>query len=137
MERILKRGFVKGRTYLITDEAGTGKTIFSLQFLLEGIRNGKKCLFIFPVDPLEEVEKNIKSFGWSLNGIDLVYLTPQEIKDLGEYKIFLPSEVEAEEIWSSLFKTIEEKSPERLVIDGASFLLLLSTDEYQFRKKNF
>jgi|Deesub1362A_J573_1020465.scaffolds.fasta_scaffold00030_59 circadian clock protein KaiC len=136
LDIILKGGFlIKGRSYLVVGEAGTGKTILSIQFLLEGVKNNEKCLFISLAEPVEEIERNIKNFGWSLEGIDLIDLTPKEVKETGEYRVFPPSEVEAEEVWGSILKAIEEKNPQRVVIDGASFLLSLSTDEYQFRKK--
>lgn len=135
LDTILKGGFLKGRSYLLTGKAGTGKTIFSIQFLLEGVKNNEKCLFISLAEAVEEIERNIKGFGWSLEGIDLIDLTPKEIKEAGEYRIFPPSEVEADEVWSSILKAIDKKNPQRIVIDCASFLLALSTDEYQFRKK--
>lgn len=134
-DTILKGGLLKNRTYLVVGEAGTGKTLASIQFLINGVKNGEKCLFVSLVEPIAEIEKNIQSFGWSLEGIEVLDLTPKELKETGEYKVFFPSEVEEEEIWDSILKAIDDKKPQRMVLDGASILLSLSTSEYQFRKK--
>ncbi len=51
-----------------------------------------------------------------------------------EYHVFVPEEVEQTPIWESLYRIIDEKRPNRLVIDSSTLLRYLSTDEYQFRK---
>lgn len=45
LDIVLKGGFLTGRAYLIVGTAGTGKTIFSIQFLREGRRKGEKGSF--------------------------------------------------------------------------------------------
>ncbi|HEX2862192.1 MAG TPA: ATPase domain-containing protein, partial [Lacunisphaera sp.] len=43
---ILNGGLPRDRLYLILGEPGVGKTTLALQFLLEGIRQGEKALYI-------------------------------------------------------------------------------------------
>jgi circadian clock protein KaiC len=42
LDSLIEGGFPKGRSILVTGEPGTGKTIFSLQFLVEGLARGGK-----------------------------------------------------------------------------------------------
>ncbi|MEM2286398.1 MAG: ATPase domain-containing protein, partial [Thermoproteota archaeon] len=37
LDRIIDGGLIRGKTYLVAGETGTGKTIFSLRFILKGI----------------------------------------------------------------------------------------------------
>ena len=42
LDPLIGGGFIKGRSYLISGEPGTGKTLFSLQYILNGIKKGEK-----------------------------------------------------------------------------------------------
>ena len=134
LDEILHGGFIPRHTYLIVGSAGSGKTILSLQWLLEGLRRGEKCLYITLAEPESEVKRNVTGFGWSLNGLDLLDLSPSgepdEFED-GEYQVFTPSEVERIPIWRSIYRAVQEKQPRRMVIDSITQLRYLSTDEYQ------
>ncbi len=44
LDPLIEGGFPKGRSILVTGEPGTGKTIFALQFLAEGLARGEKCI---------------------------------------------------------------------------------------------
>jgi circadian clock protein KaiC len=46
LDEILGGGFDPDRVYLIEGRPGTGKTTLALQFLLEGVRRGERCLYI-------------------------------------------------------------------------------------------
>jgi circadian clock protein KaiC len=66
LDPMLEGGFPKRRSILITGEPGTGKSIFALQFLVEGLKRNEKCIFVTadegPVDVLEQAA----SMGWDL-----------------------------------------------------------------------
>jgi circadian clock protein KaiC len=136
-DEITQGGLVSGRSYLIVGGPGAGKTLFSLQWLLEGKRCGDRCLYVTLAEPAGEIIRNAAIMGWDLAGIDLVDLSPatepvQAIDE--EYHIFPPSEVEQLPVWSRLLQAIRGKQPQRIVIDSITQLRYLSTDEYQFRK---
>jgi circadian clock protein KaiC len=42
----LMGGFIKGRSYVVLGDAGTGKTTACVQFLLNGLTQGEKGLYI-------------------------------------------------------------------------------------------
>jgi circadian clock protein KaiC len=66
LDPLIEGGFPKGRSILITGEPGTGKSIFALQFLVEGLKRKEKCIFVTadegPLDVLEQAA----SMGWDL-----------------------------------------------------------------------
>lgn len=137
LDAVLHGGFPQGRTFLILGAAGTGKTILSLQWLLDGLRRGEKGLLITLAEPLPELEKNIAPFGWSLEGLDTLDLSPLSETVVGrfeEYRVFPPAEVEEVPLWKRISQAIQERKPKRLVLDSVSILRAMSFDPYQFRK---
>jgi len=137
LDEILNGGFVPSRTYLIVGATGTGKTIFSLQWLLDGLQQGERGLYITLAESASDIRQNARSLGWTLDDIEIIDLAPgREMKDAiaSEYSVFPPSEVERIPIWRAIYSAVEEKRPQRLVIDSATQLRHLSSDEYQFRK---
>ncbi len=46
LDRLLRGGYIKGRTYLLTGDTGTGKTIACLQFLLSALLTGEKAVYV-------------------------------------------------------------------------------------------
>ncbi|RLF99149.1 MAG: hypothetical protein DRN47_04180, partial [Candidatus Wolframiiraptor sp.] len=66
LDQMLGGGLLKGRTYLVTGETGVGKTILSLQFLLEGLKNGEQCIYVSLDERIEGVLRGALSLGWDL-----------------------------------------------------------------------
>ncbi|MDQ3817088.1 MAG: AAA family ATPase [Acidobacteriota bacterium] len=138
LDEIVLGGLITQNSYLIVGGAGTGKTILSFQWLLEGERRGERSLYITLAEPGGKIERNVRSFGWQLEGVKMVDLTPtiaESKQPAAEYQVFHPSEVERTPIWEGIYKAVEEHKPARLVIDSLTQLRYLSTDEYQFRKQ--
>ncbi len=136
-DEILGGGLIAGRSYLISGAAGSGKTVFSIQWLRSAVLSGKKCMYITLSEPGAQIERNVAGFNWSLDGIHVVDLSPDtdgfEDKH-GEYHVFPPSEVENIPAWQSIYHAIDENEPDCVVIDSVTQLRYLATDEYQFRK---
>jgi circadian clock protein KaiC len=66
-DAISKGGLPKHRTTLISGTAGSGKTIFAMQFLASGIRDlGESGVFVTFEESAEDIRKNMRSFGWDL-----------------------------------------------------------------------
>lgn len=138
LDEILHGGLVARRTYLVVGGTGTGKTVLSLQWLREGYQRGETALYITLAEPASEVVRNVAGFGWSLEGIGMLDLSPTggpEEAGLGEYHVFSPGEVERVPVWQAIYQALQEKRPQRVVIDSVTQLRHLSTDEYQFRKQ--
>ena len=137
LDEVLMGGLIPRRTYLIVGRTGTGKTVLSLQWLLAGQKMGEQGLYISLAEPVDEIAKNVASFGWSVEGLAVRELVPSRasIPVEEEYTVFPPSDVESTSIWNAIYQAVEEVRPSRLVIDSAAQLRALSVDEYQFRKQ--
>ena len=137
LDQVLGGGFVVGHSYLLVGKAGTGKTVFGLQWLREGLRRGEHGLYVTLAESGREIQDNAASFGWSLEGMAMADLSPardDSMLDEGEYRVFSPSEVESEPMWTAIAREVDRERPRRVVIDSLTQLRYLSNDAYQFRK---
>lgn len=134
-DEILEGGLVPNRSYLLVGPAGAGKTVLSLQWLLDGARRGERCMCATLSEPPQMMENNIRSFGWSLADVEMLNLTDTNVEQVEDYRVFAPSEVERAPLYRELYDAIEEFRPDRLVIDSLTQLRYVSADEYQFRKQ--
>ena len=56
LDTILLGGFASHRLYLIEGSPGVGKTTLAMQFLLEGVRQGERCLYVTLSETRDEME---------------------------------------------------------------------------------
>ena len=81
---LLYGGFPKGRSYLIAGEPGTGKTLFTLQFLLDGVKNGENGIYISVDEKPHHVIADARAMGWNLDP----YLSSGQLQILDVTKYF-------------------------------------------------
>ncbi len=137
LDFILKGGLPKNRLHLIEGSPGTGKTTLGLQFLLEGVRSGEKCLYITLSESKEELIAVAASHGWSLDGIVIQDLTESgdSLTDNSRYTVFHPSEVELDETTRLILDEVERIDPARIVFDSLSEMRMLASDPLRFRRQ--
>jgi circadian clock protein KaiC len=63
---ISKGGLPINRTTLISGTAGSGKTVFAVQFLAAGMRMGEAGVFVTFEESAADIRQNMRSFGWDL-----------------------------------------------------------------------
>ncbi len=135
LDEILGGGLISGSSYLVRGGPGTGKTTLALQFLLEGIAEGEKSLFITLTETEEKLRQDAYQREFNLEGLVISDLSPScESGDL-TYNIFPSSEVEQSPLITKITQAMREHQPDRLVIDGITQFLYVSPDAYQFRKQ--
>lgn len=59
-------GLPKGRATLISGTAGSAKTVFACQFLVEGIKKGENGVFVTFEESPKAIRKNMRGFGWNI-----------------------------------------------------------------------
>ena len=122
-DKLIEGGFKKNSTNLVMGGTGTGKSIFGIQFLIEGIRKKEKCIFITFEETKREFYSNMRNLGFDLEELEkkgmffFLEYTPEKVKKMLE---------EGGGIIESII--IREKI-QRIVIDSiTSFGLLFERD---------
>jgi len=137
LDDILLGGFQPHRLYLIEGSPGVGKTTLAMQFLLEGARQGERCLYVTLSESRDEMEAVAASHGWSLDGIDIVELSQVEkmIGSRSQNTLFQPAEVEMTRLSELLVSEFDRVKPRRMVLDSLSELRLMAQSPLRYRRQ--
>ncbi|PPQ18046.1 circadian clock protein KaiC [Bradyrhizobium shewense] len=137
LDDILGGGLDANRMYLYEGRPGTGKTTIALQFLLRGVRDGERVLYISLSETRRELNLVAHRHGWSLDGVDIFELVPPEttLDPDRELTVFHPAEMELSETTSLIFKEVERINPTRVVLDSLSELRLLAQNPLRYRRQ--
>ncbi|HJQ55233.1 MAG TPA: ATPase domain-containing protein [Gemmatimonadaceae bacterium] len=136
LDDILGGGLPTNHLYLIDGEPGTGKTTLGLQFLLEGVAEGERGLYVTLSESASELRSVASSHGWSLDGIEIFELAKEAAVDLAEsYTIFHPAEVELQQTVDAVLQAVEKSNPARIVFDSLSEMRLLAREPLRFRRQ--
>jgi circadian clock protein KaiC len=137
LDDVLLGGLNPNRIYLLEGDPGTGKTTLALQFMLEGVRAGQKCLYVTLSETAEELRSVARSHGWSLDAITIFELTPPEANFAADqyYTLLHPSEVELSETIKLILDRIEELQPDRVAFDSLAEIRLLAQDPLRYRRQ--
>jgi circadian clock protein KaiC len=96
LDEITGGGLPKGRPSLICGAAGSGKTLFSMEFIVRGaVEFGEPGVFMAFEEKAEELSTNVASLGFNLDKlqkegllkIDHVQVERSEIEETGEYDL--------------------------------------------------
>ena len=137
LDDVLGGGLRSNRVYLLHGNPGSGKTTLALQFLLEGVRNGEKVLYVTLSETKRELVSVAESHGFSVEGIDIFELIAQE-RDLdpdSQYTMYHPSEIELTVTAKAILDEIARLSPTRVIIDSLSEIKLIAQSPLRFRRQ--
>ncbi len=124
LDPLIEGGLLDDSVNLVTGETGTGKTIFSLQFIWNGLRKGDSGIYITLEERPEDIKADAMMFGWDFEKFEqkglckIIYHDPAQVNNLGSIII--------DEI-----KTLKAK---RLVIDSTSLIGLNIQEPSRIRK---
>jgi circadian clock protein KaiC len=137
LDEVLHGGLISERLYLIDGEPGAGKTTLALQFLLQGVRSGEKCLYVTLSETKLELEAGAKSHGWDIQNIGVVELVAGEAELEGEEQLTMlpPSEIELGETTRGIIESVKRDAPTRMVLDSLSELRLLAQSSIRYRRQ--
>lgn len=123
-DEVSQGGFLSNSVNLISGGTGTGKTIFCLQFLWNGISKFKEdCMYISLEESEESLLADAKSFGWDFSSAKkskctFSYIPPYSIRDFE----------------SGLVEKILRTKSKRVVIDSITSLGMALEDNFERRK---
>jgi circadian clock protein KaiC len=137
LDEILGGGLPADHLFLIEGSPGTGKTTLALQFLLEGVARGEPALYVTLAETRAELDKVARSHSWSLEGLEILELTPPDevLQPELQYTVFHPSDVEMGQTMRAVYDAVERSRPRRLVLDSLSEMRLLSQDSLRLRRQ--
>ncbi|HYF57957.1 MAG TPA: ATPase domain-containing protein [Burkholderiaceae bacterium] len=137
LDEVLHGGLLADRFYLVDGNPGAGKTTMALQYLLEGVRLGERCLYVTLSETRAELIAGAASHGWSLEGIEIVELITEDRELTGddELAMYHPSEVELTETTRRVLTLVERLAPQRMVFDSLSELRLLAQNSLRYRRQ--
>jgi circadian clock protein KaiC len=137
LDAILQGGFPRNHAYLLQGDPGAGKTTLSLQFLLQGARDGDVGLYITLAETRNELNAVARSHGWSLETIRIheQLVREETLREQGETTIFHPAEIELGQTVRAILDEVDRVQPARLVIDSLSEIRLLSQSSLLYRKQ--
>lgn len=132
-DEITGGGLPRGRTTLILGDVGTGKTIFALQTLVNGARQGEPGIFVAFEEHSRQIVANAATFGWDLAALErhrLFFLDarlPADVAATGGFDL------------AGMLAGIEAKAREmgakRIVFDSIDVLLSLLNDPTSERRE--
>ena len=123
LDPLIQQGFKEDSINLIAGEPGSGKTIFAIQFLLEGCKKNEAGIYITFEEKKDKLYEDMASFGWDLEKYEKLGLfkyleyTPEQVK-----KVLVEGGGFIEAI-------IEKIKVKRIVIDSITSFSLLYRDE--------
>ena len=123
LDEITFGGLPAGRTTLVCGGAGSGKTVFAMEFLAHGILDfGEPGVFIAFEETEKDLGQNVASFGYDLQAlqkekklfIDHVFIERGQIEETGEYDL--------EGLFIRLANAVDTVKAKRVVIDSVEVI---------------
>ncbi len=128
LDELMEGGFEEGSVNLITGKTGTGKSIFSAQFLYNGARKYRdRGLYITTGETIKNIKRQSKKFGWDFDSLE---------KD-GYLRIIEVEPYDIEKLMENISVSKDLMSSKRIVIDSISMFELYMQDPYKIRKNLF
>ncbi len=112
LDELIQGGFPKGSNIVVTGAPGSGKSIFAMNYIAQGCKNGEKCLYIAVDQIPDDIAEQAILFNWNFNQweneglIKFVHLNHRSLSEMHTY--------------DELRKLIQENHYDRLVIDSTT-----------------
>jgi circadian clock protein KaiC len=122
-DKLAQGGFKEKSINLVVGGPGSGKTIFAIMFLVEGLKKGEPGIYVTFEEKKEKLYEDMKGFGWDLKKYEesgkFAYLeyTPEQVK-----KVLI-------EGGGTIDSIVTKMKAKRMVIDSVTSFALLYREE--------
>ena len=126
LDDILGGGIPQGHMILFSGNTGTGKTMFGMHFLKQGMNEGENVVFVALEEPIEQVKKTALVHGWDFNRYERagrISFVAANLIDLSTDKLLY-----------QIISAVEGINAKRVIIDSVSTLLSATMTEEQVRQ---
>ncbi len=113
MDKLVGGGIPAGSSVLLAGSCGTGKTIFSLQFLYNGALKNEPGVYVTFEESRDKVLRQGRGFGWDLGGME----------DKGLLDIYVVDTDDMDEILSEIKDRVGGVNAKRLVLDSLTTMM--------------
>jgi circadian clock protein KaiC len=135
LDEITGGGLPRGAATLVCGPAGSGKTVFGIEFLMHGAEMGEGGVYLSFEESKEKIERNIRSLGHDPDRfaaekklfIDHVDSRPQGDAEIGDFELT--------GLFIRLERAIDAVKAQRVVIDGAEALFSTFQNEHVVRRE--
>ena len=130
MDEILNGGIPERSVVLLSGGPGTGKSIFSQQFIWNGLRNGESGIYVALEEHPVQIKKNMMIFGWDVkeyenNGKFIMVDAFTGGIGIGAHQPYVMRDPSDEtELMDVLKEVIKASKAKRVVIDSITSLYL-------------
>lgn len=124
-DNLVEGGFPKGSNILVIGTPGSGKTIFSIQYIVNGALNGEFGIYFTFEEKKESLFLQANQFGWDLEKMEkdgLLKIISIGTDDIGENTI------------GDIVEIITSLKAKRVVVDSVTTLSYLFGDIFTGRK---
>ncbi len=129
LDRIVEGGFEKNSTNLIVGGSGNGKSIFAIQFLMEGLRRNESVLYVAFEEKKKDFYANMLELGWDLEKYEksgkffFLSYTSEKIKKM------------LEEGGGDIEMIVLSKKVQRVVMDSITTFVMLFERDVEMREQ--
>ena len=126
LDDVLCGGIPQGHMILFSGNTGTGKTMFGMHFLKQGIDDGENGVFVALEEPVEQVKKTALAHGWDFNRKEKegrISFVSTNLIDISNDKLLY-----------QIISAVEGINAKRVVIDSISTFLSETMSEEQVRQ---
>jgi circadian clock protein KaiC len=122
-DELVQGGFKEGSINLVAGGPGSGKTLFAIQFLVEGLVHGEPGVYVTFEERKDKLYEDMLGFGWDLEKYEkegkfaFLEYTPEQVK-----KVLI-------EGGGTIDTLVSEMKVKRMVIDSITSFTLLYKDE--------
>lgn len=126
LDELLNGGIPEGNLTLLSGPPGTGKSTFGLQFLIQGVKDGRKGIYVSLGEDRERIIRNLREFGWE--DID-------DYIDDGMIEIMSPELYKYDKLIRDMKNGVRDMGADLVVLDSITVLKSYFEDDFTIRRK--
>ncbi len=125
LDELIEGGLPEGRSFLVSGATGTGKSIFSTQFIYAGATMYKQPGVYVTLDERPNLlREDMLSFGWDLRRLEdenLIEIIDGSVAKIGmpsEEQFSMPTGFDLDKLLLEIMRTVRRMGAKRIVIDS-------------------
>jgi len=127
LDPLIEGGFLRGDVILVVGRSGSGKTIFSTQFIYNGaVQHGEKGVYATFEEDAKTLKRNMLKFGFDL----------EKLEQEGKIKVIDLEGLKGEGLSANIdyiLEALKEINGKRLVIDSLTAFLFGCSEKFEYR----